>query len=100
MVLVQATEGSVAIPSDDVARNLAASVHPRLTAAARTLLVCGGATAEAVLARMGIACFRLEGECLPGLGLAYAGGQCIIAKSGGFGEPATLANLANTLHEG
>ncbi len=89
-----------AIPSDAVAQNLAVSVHPRLTAQARTLLLCGGATAEAVLARMGITCFRLEGECLPGLGLAYAGGQCIIAKSGGFGGPETLANLAGKLHEG
>lgn len=98
--LVQATEGVPAIPSDAVAQNLAVSVHPRLTAQARTLLLCGGATAEAVLARMGITCFRLEGECLPGLGLAYAGGQCIIAKSGGFGGPETLANLAGKLHEG
>ncbi|MFN7025714.1 MAG: four-carbon acid sugar kinase family protein [Pseudorhizobium sp.] len=98
LVLVQATPGKTKMSSQDVARNLAGSVHPRLTTDAQTLLLCGGATAEAVLARMGIECFRLEGECLPGLGLAYAGGQCIIAKSGGFGQPETLAVLAGKLH--
>lgn len=100
LMVVQATEGSTRISSEAVSENLATSVHPRLTAGARTMLLCGGATAEAVLSRMGIESFRLEGECLPGLGLAYAGGQCIIAKSGGFGEPDTLANLAGKLHEG
>jgi uncharacterized protein YgbK (DUF1537 family) len=98
LVLVQATPGKKKMSSQVVARNLADSVHPRLTTDAQTLLLCGGATAEAVLARMGIECFRLEGECLPGLGLAYAGGKCIIAKSGGFGQPETLAVLAKKLH--
>ena len=55
---------------------------------------------ETVLAAMGIHSFRLRGECLPGLGLAYAGGQCIIAKSGGFGVPETLVTLAEKLHGG
>jgi uncharacterized protein YgbK (DUF1537 family) len=100
LVFVQAVPGEEQISSEEVARNLAASVHPRLTASAKTLLLCGGATAEAVLAHMGIECFRLQGECLPGLGLAYAGGLCIIAKSGGFGEPETLEVLAGKLHGG
>ena len=64
------------------------------------MLLCGGATAEAVLHSMGIECFRLEGECMPGLGLAHAKGRCIIAKSGGFGQPDTLAKLAGKLHGG
>lgn len=97
-VLVQAVPGDEQLSSEEVARNLASSVHPELTAGARTLLLCGGSTAEAVMARMGIECFRLQGECLPGLGLAYAGGQCIIAKSGGFGVPETLVTLAEKLH--
>lgn len=99
-ILVQAVSGDTEISSEEVARNLASSVHPELTVGARTLLLCGGATAEAVMARMGIKCFRLQGECLPGLGLAYAGGQCIIAKSGGFGVPETLVMLAEKLHGG
>ena len=100
LALVQATEGLVKIAPDEVARNLAESVHPKLTGDARTMLLCGGATAEAVLAKMGVTSFRLEGECLPGLGLAYAKGQCIILKSGGFGEPDTLAKLARQIFDG
>lgn len=99
-MLVQAVAGEEQISSEEVARNLASSVHPALTEEARTLLLCGGSTAEAVMTRMGIECFRLQGECLPGLGLAYAGGQCIIAKSGGFGVPETLVTLAEKLHGG
>jgi D-threonate/D-erythronate kinase len=100
LVLVQAIPGEDQVSPEEVALNLAASVHPRLTSKVRTMLLCGGATAEAVLARMGIECFRLEGECMPGLGLAHAKGQCIIAKSGGFGQPDTLAKLAEQLHGG
>jgi uncharacterized protein YgbK (DUF1537 family) len=100
LVLVQAIPGEEQVSPQEVALNLAASVHPRLTSKVRTMLLCGGATAEAVLARMGIECFRLEGECMPGLGLAHAKGQCIIAKSGGFGQPDTLAKLAEQLHGG
>lgn len=100
LTLVQATEGSVKVAPDEVARNLAESVHPKLTSKAETLLLCGGATAEAVLAKMGVTRFRLEGDCLPGLGLAYANGQCIILKSGGFGEPDTLAKLAKDIFDG
>lgn len=99
-MLVQAVSGDTEISSEEVARNLAFSVHPGLTAGARTLLLCGGSTAEAVMARMGIECFRLQGECLPGLGLAYADGHCIIAKSGGFGVPETLVTLAEKLQGG
>ncbi len=99
-LLVQAVSGKEQIGAEEVARNLASSVHPALTEDARTLLLCGGSTAEAIMARMGIECFRLQGECLPGLGLAYAGGHCIIAKSGGFGVPETLVMLAEKLHGG
>lgn len=99
-VLVQATKGEAQISSETVSENLALSVHPRLTSKAGTVLLCGGATAEVVLDHMGIDCFRLEGECMPGLGLAHAKGQCIIAKSGGFGQPDTLVKLAEKLHGG
>ncbi|KPF41288.1 four-carbon acid sugar kinase family protein [Rhizobium sp. AAP43] len=97
LVLIQATVGAEDVSSLQVSTNLASGVHPVLTASATTLLLCGGATAEAVLSEMGITRFRLLGECLPGLGLAYAGGQCIIAKSGGFGTPDTLVTLAARL---
>lgn len=93
ITLVQAVPGDRVIPAQQVSDNLAASVVPTLTDQASTLLLCGGATAEAVLARMGISRCRLMGECLPGLGLAFVEGRSIVTKSGGFGQPDTLARI-------
>lgn len=95
ITLVQAVPGASATSGEAVSQALAESVCPVLTQGASTLLLTGGATAEAVLARMGVARFRLLGECLPGLGLAHAHGHCIIAKSGGFGGPDTLREIAD-----
>ncbi|MFP5078389.1 four-carbon acid sugar kinase family protein [Rhizobium sp. YIM 134829] len=100
LVLVQAVAGETTISSVKVSEHLATSVHPRLTEHAETVLLSGGATAEAVLEAMGIARFRLIGECLPGLGIAEAGPHRIIAKSGGFGGPDTLSRIAAALKEG
>ncbi|CAH0342958.1 four-carbon acid sugar kinase family protein [Rhizobium sp. CECT 9324] len=97
ITLVQAVPGEDAVNAHDVSRNLAESVYPDLTANASTILLSGGATAEGVLERMGITRFRLLGECMPGLGLAHAHGHCIIAKSGGFGHPNTLKEIASIL---
>lgn len=97
LTLVQAVPGSADATSEEVSHALAESVCPQLTDAASTVLLSGGATAEAVLKKMGVARFRLLGECLPGLGLAHAQGRCIIAKSGGFGQPDTLREIASRL---
>lgn len=98
LTLVQAVAGHSACAPEAVAAALAASVVPRLTEAATTWLLSGGATAQAVLLKAGIDGFRLKGECLPGLGVAQAGGRCIIAKSGGFGAADTLTQIAARLH--
>lgn len=100
-LLVQATPGNT--PGDgpdtaprapeDVARALARSVHPRLTAGRQAILLSGGATAEAVLSDMDAGVLDLRGECLPGLAVAHAAGTCVIAKSGGFGDENTLASI-------
>lgn len=97
VTLVQAVPGEEVVTSEAVSQALAESVCPGLAQKVSTLLLSGGATAEAVLKRMGITCFRLFGECLPGLGLAHAQGHCIIAKSGGFGEPNTLREIADRI---
>ncbi len=96
-VLVQATQGSQSCSQQDVSDHLAAGVVPILTASARTLLLSGGATAEAVLRAMGISRLRLAGECLPGLGVGVSGDHCIIAKSGGFGQAGTLTQIAKMM---
>ncbi len=97
LTLVQAVSADEPATPSEVAHRLAESVCPALTGAARTLLLSGGATAEAVLEKMGINHFRLAGECVPGLGLAHARGHCIIAKSGGFGQPHTLKEIAGLI---
>ncbi|MGK6315521.1 four-carbon acid sugar kinase family protein [Neorhizobium sp. DT-125] len=99
ITLVQAMPGPEARSPQEVSEALAASVAARVTDTAKTLLLSGGATAEAVLRKMGISRLRLIGECLPGLGLAYADGQCIIAKSGGFGGPDTLKSITGMIRK-
>lgn len=94
ITLVQATPGEKDDPPLLVSERLAASIVPDMTAPVATLLLSGGATAEAVLKTMNVSRFQLLGECLPGLGLAYVDGQCIIAKSGGFGTQDTLCEIA------
>lgn len=99
VTLVQATDGQAGDTPQAVSARLAAAIVPAMTAAAGTLVLSGGATAEAVLQAMGVSGFRLLGECQPGLGLAYVNGQCIIAKSGGFGGPETLCDIARATME-
>lgn len=94
LTLVQLQPGAGAVSAAEAGAALAASVHPALTRGARTMLVTGGATAEAVLARMGIGHLRLRGECLPGLGVAEAAGITFVTKSGGFGDAGALAAVA------
>jgi len=95
LTLVQLQPGAWAeVSGAEAGAALAASVHPALTRGARTVLLTGGATAEAVLARMGVGHLRLRGECLPGLGVAEAAGITFVTKSGGFGDAGTLAAVA------
>lgn len=98
-LLVQATPGAVPRNGAEVAGALARGLHPALTSGRQAMLLSGGATAEAVLAAMGISTMRLAGECLPGLPVADAGGASIIAKSGGFGDAATLKTLLMMFQE-
>ena len=97
ITLVQAVPGEGEVSSEEVSEALAESVWPDLALSAGTMLLSGGATAEAVLRKMGVQRFRLLGECLPGLGLAEVDGRCIIAKSGGFGSPDTLKQIAEAI---
>lgn len=100
LVLVQAVAGEVPASGEAVAANLARSIHPALTAACDTLLLTGGATAEAVLLAMGIERMRLLGECLPGLPVAKAGGLTLVAKSGGFGDEDALVQVVRMMEAG
>ncbi|MCJ8141087.1 hypothetical protein MU449_14710 [Falsirhodobacter halotolerans] len=98
LLVIQATQGDHEATGLEVAANLAQGLrdHP----APDTLFLTGGATAEAILTGYGIRTMRLLGECLPGLPVAQAGGMIIVAKSGGFGTPDTLAQVVAKIRTG
>jgi uncharacterized protein YgbK (DUF1537 family) len=97
LTLIQALPAAETSSGEAVSAALAGSVHPALTQAARTILLTGGATAEAVLSLMGVSHLRLLGECLPGLAVAEAAGVTFVTKSGGFGDVDALDRVADML---
>lgn len=99
-LLVQALPGERPASGTEVADNLAAAVLPLLRPGMGTALLCGGATAEAVLARRGIHCLDVLGECLPGLVVSSADGLTILTKSGGFGGQDSLLRVADMIDKG
>jgi D-threonate/D-erythronate kinase len=66
-------------------------------AAARLVIICGGATARAALAPAGVTALRLLGEVEPGTVLARAIGPrhqpYVITRAGSFGDEAALVRL-------
>lgn len=100
MLAVQAVPGRDAVAPQAVSGALARAVVPDLIAGRQTLLLTGGATAAAVLDRMGVTLLRLRGECLPGLPVAEAGGFTIVAKSGGFGDADSLLRVCRRIDTG
>ncbi|MEZ5797608.1 MAG: four-carbon acid sugar kinase family protein [Paracoccaceae bacterium] len=92
VTLLQATPGSGA-PPPQVAKTLAQSLIP-LARGAGTLVLTGGATAEAALDALGVTVLDLHGDLQPGLPLSSGGGWTIVTKSGGFGDAEALVRLA------
>jgi uncharacterized protein YgbK (DUF1537 family) len=97
LTLIQATSGNEAIDPQAVAEALGNGLKDSLSLRGDTLLLSGGATADAVMLSLGVSRLHLHGECLPGLGVASTGGRTIIAKSGGFGHPDTLKIIADMI---
>ncbi|MDK1373987.1 MULTISPECIES: four-carbon acid sugar kinase family protein [unclassified Sinorhizobium] len=96
VTLVQAVEGALPATASDVAAALAESAAA-FAGECRTMLLSGGATAEAYFDRQGIRVLRLVGEVLPGLPVAEHGGQFYITKSGGFGDSDTLCRVVRAM---
>lgn len=92
LMLIRVVAGP-AEPPASVARNFARAVAP-VADSAGTVLVTGGATAEAVFDAMGLGCLEVVGEILPGLPLCRSGDKFLITKSGGFGGANTFLRLA------
>jgi uncharacterized protein YgbK (DUF1537 family) len=77
---------------ESVARNFARSVAGSLDGM-RSVVLAGGATAEAVFDALGIDRLEVECEAQPGLPLCRSGKRIFVTKSGGFGDAGTLLRL-------
>lgn len=93
LTVLQVTEGPSPADRRAVAEALAQTVRRLAPPAGSTLMITGGATAQAVLGELRIVVLDLVGEVLPGLPLATGGGLTVITKSGGFGDVDTLRQL-------
>lgn len=98
VTLVTAEQGEVTETSSVVAARFAEGLAELVRAAPpAAILVSGGETAYAVLARLGVERIVLGGEALPGVPFAEAqiGGRkvLILTKSGGFGPQDTISLL-------
>lgn len=60
---------------------------------ATSIVMTGGATAEACLDALGLDCLELLGEVETGIPVSCAGGKTLITKSGGFGTSDVLLSL-------
>ncbi|WP_167647526.1 four-carbon acid sugar kinase family protein [Mameliella alba] len=92
VTLIQMTDGPETPPAE-AAQRFAGGLAPWLDRAG-TVVITGGATAEAALDAMGIDVMTVAGEILPGLPCCRVGPRSIVTKSGGFGTPDTFLRLA------
>ncbi|WP_319529795.1 four-carbon acid sugar kinase family protein [uncultured Cohaesibacter sp.] len=100
--VIQMTPGESVISSHEAGANFAKGIADWISAnRPATFLASGGESAAAICAHLDIGILQILGEILPGLPLSKSlNGQqdlFIITKSGGFGEPDTLVNLAAIL---
>ncbi len=92
VTLLQATEGAET-RADIIAKTFARTAAPQMKKA-RSVVMTGGATAEAMLDALGVTRLEVIGEALPGMPISRSGGQIFVTKSGGFGAPDTFVRLA------
>lgn len=92
VTVIQATTGAET-PPGKVAKNLATTVKA-WTENARSMVLTGGATAEACLDALGIETLTVSGELIPGMPICTASEKTIMTKSGGFGDPDALTRIA------
>lgn len=94
--LVAGTDG--AFDAASAGARFAAGIADRVAAGGLgSLLACGGETADAILGALGVGVLELDGEILPGVPVSTMldGGRSLhlVTKSGGFGDPDTLASV-------
>ena len=96
--IIQCVEGDIAENSAVVTADFAKTIAHHAALGQGSIVLTGGETAAAVLARMGISLVEIVGEPLPGmpasLPLDGAVAPVIVTKSGGFGEVDSLIKLS------
>ncbi|MEI4487505.1 four-carbon acid sugar kinase family protein [Frigidibacter sp. MR17.14] len=100
VTLVRMTDGGGGVPAAEAGARFAQGIAARIRRSPpATLLACGGETANAVLAALGIDRLDLDGDILLGIPLARAQLDgvplAILTKSGGFGGAESLRALAD-----
>ncbi len=96
--IVAMTEGGRARPAAAAGASFADGIAARMNAThPMTLLASGGATAAAILDRLGVGVLDVEAEIAPGVPVSVAavpwGRMRIVTKSGGFGPPDLLQRI-------
>ncbi|WP_172960947.1 four-carbon acid sugar kinase family protein [Oceaniglobus roseus] len=102
--LVRIAPGGAPVPAGTAARNFATGLRNWLVARRpATLLSCGGETTAAILDAIGCTMLEVRAEVLPGLPLSRMvdgmPGLALVTKSGGFGAPDTLREVARRLSD-
>lgn len=105
VLMVQMIPGREAATPEAAGKNFAKGIRNWLAwQKTSTLLACGGESAAAILHALGCTLVRVEGEILPGLPVSRmmdgVPGLTLITKSGGFGTPDTLLEVARKLVAG
>lgn len=100
--VVQMTEGDVAVHPADAGAVFAQGIVDWINQfKPETLLACGGESAAAIMRLLGCGLLSVEGEVLTGLPVSTlcdgVPGMRLVTKSGGFGGPDALVQVARKL---
>lgn len=103
-LIVQMVPGPDRVPDATAGGTFADGIAELVRAGFSSVVLTGGETAAAVLARLEIGLLRLVGEAQPGLPVSIAAnrtdGPCFLTKSGGFGASDALVRLATSTGRG
>ena len=98
VTVLQMTSGETSVAGKEAASAFASAANRLLAHGQKSLLCCGGETADAVLTAIGVGTIQLLGQVADGVpaGLVSCGDEDLIiaTKSGGFGSAHCLREIA------
>lgn len=103
VTVLQLTSAETSVSRKEAANTFASAASRLLAHGQKSLLCCGGETADAILTAMGVGTVRLLGQVTDGVpvGLVRYGDVDFIfaTKSGGFGSPDCLRHIAEQVDQ-